>query len=226
MLKVALVLSGQPRFYENLIAYNSFKKHIIDKYNTDIYFHTWFKEDTVYNYAEWSDIRGDLKISGTREDFEKNIVKLYNPRSYIIEEPKEFSLGVGPSASQYLAKNMPSMFYSMSVADMLRQESKIEYDFVVRARFDTLLNSCPDFVILNMDKPIIYVPDNCPNPKVCNDNFSITSGKYAEYVYQIYQKLDEYGEKYEWSPEIIWTSHNSATHEFVKLKFDQTFIRK
>ena len=44
-MKVALLFFGQPRFLENSLPFESHKDHIINKYDTDVFCHTWWAPD-------------------------------------------------------------------------------------------------------------------------------------------------------------------------------------
>ena len=43
-MKVALLFFGQPRYLDDDRAYNDYKRLILDRYDTDVYIHTWFDE--------------------------------------------------------------------------------------------------------------------------------------------------------------------------------------
>ena len=41
-MKVALLMSGQPRYVDDTRPFLFFKENVIDKYDTDVYCHGWF----------------------------------------------------------------------------------------------------------------------------------------------------------------------------------------
>jgi len=224
-IRVCLLLSGQPRFYSGE-SYDSLKNHIIDRYNTHVFIHCWYSPDYTYPYAEWSGIKSTIK---TDENTIGNLIRLYNPQSISVEKPQEFQ---EHQKADYLSRNMPSMFYSLKSSDALRKEyckNHREYDFVIRARTDTVLGSFPDLTTL--DKNYLYVPDNCPNPDVLNDNFSICGGDVIARcdvyggVYNNLWKYSENGANY--SPEMMWKKHLDTNGiKYKKLNFIQTFKRQ
>ena len=56
-MKVALLFYGQPRYVDNEEVYNSYKSNILDKYDTDVFCHTWWSEtEKEYDYSSWSKI--------------------------------------------------------------------------------------------------------------------------------------------------------------------------
>ena len=78
-LKVALLFSGQPRYLDNPYPRSSHKKHIIDRYDTDVFCHTWWdKENECYPVGSWSTISKcdssgkELEIIKTLLDFKES----------------------------------------------------------------------------------------------------------------------------------------------------------
>lgn len=188
-MKVALCLSGQPRFYST-DSYKSLQKHIIKPYSADVFIHSWINETNDYSCAPWAGISDCFIPSSVAEDL-KN---LYKPKKIVFEESREFPEYHSKNPSDYITRNAPSMFYSMTYCDKLRQdyekEMAITYDWVIRARTDTYLDSFPDLTKLSPN--ILYVPSNCPNPNswVYNDNFSICSGSIAHKIYSVYNTIE------------------------------------
>lgn len=225
-INVALCLSGYPRFHSEK-SYQSMKREILDKYNTDVFIHSWVSRDIdyVYPFATWSNILNPIHIPSTIHD---DLKKIYNPVDIIIEEPRSFSQF---SKDDYLSNNMPSMFYSLKMADSMRffysRYTGKKYDFVVRARTDTLLYELPD--LSSLDINTIYIPDNCGNPLLFNDNFSICGGDIVDknQVYNVFDDIWEYSNRGEdYSPEKMWTLHLSK--KLVKvdlLNVRQDFVR-
>jgi len=53
-MKVALALFGQPRFVDNQQIIDTYKQVILDRYDTDVFGHMWWKEeDGEYDYSSW-----------------------------------------------------------------------------------------------------------------------------------------------------------------------------
>ena len=53
-MKVALLFFGQPRYLDDDRAYNDYKRLILDRYDTDVYIHTWFDEaGGKYDVSTW-----------------------------------------------------------------------------------------------------------------------------------------------------------------------------
>jgi hypothetical protein len=122
-MKVALCLHG---LFDSLTDTNSkgidgfyhIKKNILDKANTDIYIHSW-----------------------ETKKFDE-ITKLYNPKKSIFEEQKDFSNIIIKNKLDTLIspprppQSVLSHLYSVTQSIKLAFESKIEYDIIIKARFD------------------------------------------------------------------------------------------
>ena len=56
-MKVALAFFGQPRFVDNQII-DTYKQVILDRYDTDVFGHMWWQEESEaeYDYSSWSKI--------------------------------------------------------------------------------------------------------------------------------------------------------------------------
>lgn len=122
-MKVALCLHGN--FNSNydstskgIRGFNYIEKKIINKFKPDIYIHSW-------------DVNKQNRI-----------LNLYKPKKFIIEPQIDFSKIIRKNRLTKL-KNQPrppetvlSHLYSVSKAINLCLESQIEYDLIIKARFD------------------------------------------------------------------------------------------
>jgi hypothetical protein len=137
-MKIAICISGQARNFKQ--SYNSLKTHLLDKYDCDVYFHTWKTphfESTNFGF-------GNTQYTLTDNDY-NDLIQLYNPKKYIIEKHILFD------ASEYKCpiwrqplNNTLSMFYSIYKSIQLIDE---EYDYVIRTRFDI------DYSKFNLELP-------------------------------------------------------------------------
>jgi hypothetical protein len=137
-MKIAICISGQPRNFKQ--SYISLKKYFLDKYDCNVYFHTWklsHFESTNFGF-------GNTQYSLTEKDY-NDIIQLYNPKKYILEKPIIFD------ASNYKCpiwrqplNNTLSMFYSVYKSIQLIEE---EYNYIIRTRFDI------DYSKFNLELP-------------------------------------------------------------------------
>ena len=98
--------------------YQYIKEHILSKGDVDVYIHSW------------------------EVNMKDEIVKLYNPKACVFEEQKDFSHIIndrgldGVKNTPRPIKNVISHFYSVSEAVSLATNSGVEYDIIIKARFD------------------------------------------------------------------------------------------
>ena len=146
--KIAIQLFGHLRTYKK--CFPALKKHLLNKYNCDIFIHTW---DTIdHNTKTWH----KNKCKNAIEKVNKNeIVSLYHPKTIKIEKQISNNLGVLTANNRQISiLGITSMFYSMQQVNELRRQYEIEnsvkYDFVICLRPDILL--LEDFNIENFIK--------------------------------------------------------------------------
>ena len=129
-MKIAVCISGQPRNYEQ--GYLELKKWFLDKYDCDVYIHTW--KDTImeagHKYVK------ERTYEFTEEDYNR-ILELYQPIDYHFQKPIPFDTTdiKGPTIGYRLNSTL-SASYSIYAAYQLVKKSGIDYDLVIRTRFD------------------------------------------------------------------------------------------
>jgi hypothetical protein len=137
-MKIAICISGQPRSFKQ--SYISLKEYFLDKYNCDIYFHTW----KATNFESTNFGFGNTQYLLTEEKY-NDLIQLYNPKKYILEQPIIFDAsGYKCPIWRQPLNNTLSMFYSIYKSIQLIEE---EYDYVIRTRFDI------DYSKLNLELP-------------------------------------------------------------------------
>jgi hypothetical protein len=150
--KIALCLSGHTRNF--LKPYYALQKYLLDKYEIDIFIHTWAYDGHLENLHDTSG--NHRKIIENKNKVDQETLKLlYKPKNLIIEDPtsNNFILNIpkkiklnnykskGPILNNY---NVWSQMYSIYNANKLKIEyekkNNFEYDFVIRMRFDHILD--------------------------------------------------------------------------------------
>lgn len=131
-MKVAVCISGLPRSYKP--GFVELKKWFLDKYDCDVYIHTWYDTKTVYETGHR--FVDKAYYTFTKEDY-NNILELYQPKDYCFQKPIPFDVNEiqGPELG-YKLHNILSAAYSAHSCFELVKESGIEYDIIVRYRFD------------------------------------------------------------------------------------------
>ncbi|QKF94571.1 hypothetical protein QKU48_gp1113 [Fadolivirus algeromassiliense] len=165
MLKIALIITGTIRNYKE--NYFTWKKHLLDLFDVDIFFHTYnivgYHKD-IYNNTD------NIIFN------EKEVIDLLKPKKYKIDvfdiKIKEFKDSVKPQCLRSGSPNpefIKAQLYSIYSANLLKieyeKENDFEYDIVIKIRFDTIFYSdfeISDVVRIYCDKNIIL----CGNPKI------------------------------------------------------------
>lgn len=189
-MKIALCFSGQPRKLEE--SYNQFKTIFLEKYDIDVFVHTWF--DSSYAGKPF-----DYSIQYQRNEmWNPNTVQLihdlYKPKSCIIEPQKEFDMSKFANAEFQLQRPfiVKSMWFSIKESNRLKleYESKTaKYDCVIRCRFDTLIKKF-ELSIPEQDLTKIHISGEIQ--PYCNDQFAFSNSENMDYYSSLYDNLENY----------------------------------
>lgn len=178
--RTAVCLSGLPRFVfsnaehiiENLVAPN----------NADVFIHFWGQDKLSEN------------IGFYKESF-KRIEKLYQPKDIFLEEQRQFKnkainfdrLYLRDEHNRDIAKicqDIHSQFYSMMKVNSIKEEYRlsndIQYDYVIRARFDGLYSR--PIIASQLDPSYIWTDkfdkrNQWPSSSMVEDWFAISSNQ-------------------------------------------------
>jgi hypothetical protein len=165
-MKIALCLSGQPRFIKEVSPY--ILKNVCEGYDVDTFFHFWFDEDLInkpYKYGGnggWIDQRIDPNAIN-------DAINIYNPKNYKVEPSKKFydnfiktdycfrdngeliswtkhwKESNEPDYRNRMVNNTLSNFYSMNQVLLLKKEEEYKnnkkYDYVIRMRSDCVIHT-------------------------------------------------------------------------------------
>lgn len=146
-MRVALCISGLSRCFH--LCFSSLYKFLLNnpECQFDIFCHTW-----------------DVIERKGRKVNENQLVKIYNPKDIVVEEPIKFKI----TNTMYMKNNegrslndMLSMFYKVEKCNELKSQyeknNNFIYDAVIRFRFDIRLDaSVPLNSQMNLSK--LYVP--------------------------------------------------------------------
>ena len=228
-MKIALCLSGQPRFVEEVAPY--ILSNVCEGYDVDVFCHFWFDEKLqnepykfgVCGNGEWHNQR----ISANALD---QALKIYKPISYKTEPSKTFFDSAVPfeqSLKRYwygalddpdqkgfrdrTINNCLSYFYSLNEVNKLKKEHEyahdFKYDWVVRCRTDTVLHTKINYE--HYDPSIINFSNlqNQPDGMI-NDWFDFAGSKEMDVfmsVFPVWQVILEkcMGETGAWCHELM-----------------------
>lgn len=158
-MKVALLLTGLPRKVED--GYNSTWKHIIENYDTDVYLHAWKDE-------EW-----------------ELVTQIYpTAKSFQVQEPFKFTKYKEGIRLPHTDKSRPlpqydvmscfrqlPMFYSWQMGYKPLYDTMVEYDVVIRSRYDLGIPS--PIQLSNFDMNMVN--HSAVNGGFFDDNLCITN---------------------------------------------------
>ena len=176
-MKLAIVLIGQPRSVK--IGYESLKNFYLDKYECDIFSHTWFdKQFPLSLYGE--------------------IINLYKPKKFLVEEQIIFDkLDRRDPIWKTPLQNILSMYYSMYMANQLRnlyeETTGVVYDFVMRMRTDLKISKPIELEKIEKGKLAIYEWTETVYDKVgVSDVFAIGTPDIMNIYSDLYSKIMYY----------------------------------
>jgi hypothetical protein len=162
-MKVALLLSGLPRAVKS--GYDRSWSHIINNYDTDVYLHAW--KDDSYG-CNWKDVA--------------DVYNIENVKSFHIQEPFKFTKYKEGISLPHEDKSRPlpeydvmscfrqfPMFYSWQKVYRQMYDTNIEYDCVIRSRYD--MNFYHEFRLENLN---LNVLNHGPGGRYYDDNLCIT----------------------------------------------------
>jgi hypothetical protein len=172
-MRVAIQLHGQPRYAKE--SYELGWKHLIEKYNADVYIHSWFdnkKTETIYHHALNSKIVSDEITKSTL----KTIVELYNPVSFRYDTPLDYESIMHPYTNRNLRADQAIYGQHLSAyyANNLRECSKYTYDIILKSRMDIILrNFTIDMVEENTIKIPYFFVENSPMMNPALDHWAL-----------------------------------------------------
>lgn len=209
-MKVALCFSGHMR---DLNESKSFWVNLIKKYDIDVYASFWDIENA--------------ELGDTISEFEK----VYTPKRLEVESYESFKKSTQDFASMQIqspnsidpffqntskAFGQLSMYYKVWRANYLSKQLGIEYDIVVRARIDTVLDEKFELQQNNyLNVPMGKVQNyNWANNYGMNDCFAYGNPKIMDYYSFIYLQMMEYlkAGHYAFPPEHFLSVHFSKVH--------------
>lgn len=206
-MKIALCLSGQPRFVDEVAPH--ILKNVCDGYDVDVFCHFWFDEKLQtepYKFGECG--KGEWHNQRISSNAIDKVIEIYNPVSCKTEPSKQFNDSKVPFQQSlerywYGALNDPdadgfrwrtinnclSYFYSLNEVNKLKKEyeyaNDFKYDWVVRCRTDAIIQTKIPFDLL--DPEVVHYSDlqNQPDGMV-NDWFDFGGSKQMDVFMSVF----------------------------------------
>ena len=180
-MKVAISFHGQPRFYKEMAPQ---WRRIIDALNADVYIHTWWGEDMIgerYGCAPHAEKHLHDEHMTVTKELPSVIEELYNPIS--IEYTSTNSNDILKKEHIYY------QFYTQYRSKELVKESEINYDIIIRTRFD--VHIATPIPIVSLPNTII-TSSTTPYRDAPNDFLSISDFESFEKFSNTYLNLEEF----------------------------------
>jgi len=230
-MKIAIQLSGQPRFtqdfnllLENLIGY--------DQADWFIYlsnkFHTHRTKDGVEISQSWKDFDADWAINKISSNLPRNnfIQRFKISDSHLQQWPP-----VSNVHCTFSVEGVWMMYYNLLKSNQLRidfqRQQNVEYDFILRVRSDSNLNSPIDMSQLTINDNEIYMPSNgwfgFPG-LMANDQFAIGKDQSVTTYCDIVNSIKKYNDSgIAFHPETLLGHHLLANNiKTIKGNFEST----
>lgn len=165
-MKIALCLSGQPRFVNEVSPF--IIKNVCEGYDIDVFAHLWFDEDITNNPYKYGG-NGNWVNQRISKTAILDFLSIYKPVNHIVEPSKQFNdaqlktdycykpngdlvnwskhwkESTEPNYRDRIVNNWISYHYSLTQVNRLKKEheykNNFKYDFVVKCRTDTIIKT-------------------------------------------------------------------------------------
>ena len=189
-MKVALCISGQPRYLEE--GYAQINKSILQKYSPDVFVHTWWDNSMSNKKMELPSTLSYGRTYYWRENTIDLIKKFYNPVVFLYEPQIIFNPFNDVNYELARPSNVHSMFFSIQRSNQLKmqyeRENNFSYDIVIRCRFDVdIIKFDIDLYNLSMDYVNCYAMKDSPN-----SDLAISSSKNMDIYTSLYDNFEKY----------------------------------
>lgn len=193
-MKIALCLSGQPRFIDQ--GYNQLYDKLLSKSSVDCFIHCWWSMDMANKNMNSMNMANPHNRSYIfKENTLELLQKYYNPISFLTEKHKNFELIDDVYYEQpNKTTSVQSMWYSIKMANQLKQQHEklhnFKYDVVIRSRTDIILHKLclEDLTETNC----VYTDSVGKNKDFPNDQFCVSDSESSDYYSSLYDNLINY----------------------------------
>ena len=173
-MKLALSFFGQPRFVQNKKVLDSYKRYYLDRYDTDVFCHMWWEKGAEYDVSSWVRIRENNFVPFNAPEI---VREYYDPIVLETEPPRKFQFpsetlkfidekftGKATNWKHSNYSNLLSQLYSIQRSSRALKkymdETGVRYDFIVLARYDTIVRGVPD---LEQCEEKLHLPNHRSN---------------------------------------------------------------
>lgn len=187
-MKVAILISGQPRNFEK--GYDQLKQAYLDRYDCDVYLHSW--KDTKFQATQFFHDR-PVKEYAMEPTWMDTLVELYQPANSTFEPQKVFDQKkIVDAIWRQPLQNSKSMWYSVQQAFAMVPTG---YDVYIRTRFDLRYeDSLLDLESLDVSKLHVWDWDTDERVKHRGyyDVFAVGNYETIGIYSQVFSRMDWY----------------------------------
>lgn len=193
-MKIAYCIAGQPRYFDGF-CFSTVKKKILEMYDIDVFFHTWWSEEEVGTTQVRSPWAGANNYTITA-DCPQKLVNQYKPKLYKIEPTRTFQANdLNCSDKNFWIRSGRPYWYSVQQAARMKMEYErkqgFRYDLVIMTRFDLLIGVLMDLHTISPE--VFTVSTVSRQPDMCSDFFTATNSTNFDKIYlNIFDKIPEY----------------------------------
>lgn len=231
-MKVALILSGQPRSVQR--GFEGLFNSILMHYDVDTFIHTWFDENDLSTHSIIPGRENDCLDPNALSE----LTNLYQPKRFLVQHPRDWKIVYDftddcfikawswaqdriNSAKIYASNITNSMFYSTMMANLIKEDyaliNNIKYDVVIKNRIDYAPKTFVNLNQLTIDENYFYYQDLSQPDGMISDWFAIGSNTsmnyYSSLYYNIYQLIQKsIKEEGYWCNELLLKHHFKDTN--------------
>ena len=232
-MKVALLMSGQPRYVDDSRPFSFFKENVIDKYDVDVYCHGWFDRDSEYEKSPWSNNSHRLetnskltRVNPVPPNADTIILESYKPRQYKFESPRTFQFSEDAQNwldSHFTGRHHEGFFSNVGYSCILSQLKSMQecmnlidgnYDAYILSRYDiTITNFISDISSLDFDYMHLQnIHDRFP------DGIYIFGNKYLDWFKNLFNEVQ--------TSKVYSKIPHPSTEQFKRTSFDINYGMK
>ena len=219
-MKVAVCLSGQPRFFKEGFKY--FEKAFVDV-DVDFFIHSWYDESEIGVDLSHAAPEGQTPTGWkVTANADIELIDLFCPKKYLIEKQKTFT-PAQDFQSRSKTWQKPEVFMSMlysrkKVGKLLVdyvKESGVKYDWVIFTRTDVAIQRPVLNQLLaanpNLEYLTAHVPGDGWNREFMNDSVVASSFENMVYWSILFDHYEEY-----WLSGVPYCLHRMLYHHLQK----------
>lgn len=183
-MRAALCFYGQPRFFD--ITHKLYYSLISEKYNVDVFIHTWWSEKlvgTLYPMGKHAEKTLSAEDRTVRENLIYELNELYKPKLIGYDDFNEIDIPKKTNYYQYYTQ-----YAVKNLLEKYENDNGFKYDFVIRTRFDLLIEQNIPYQLDDS----VWVSSALPYIDRYNDLFSFSSGENYKKISNTFLNLEEF----------------------------------